>query len=74
MTLRMQESDMEALGLLFHRYSKLTLGIARRVLRDNDEAEDLVQEISLFLYFKSKLFDPTSTSIRYAHIHIHTYI
>jgi putative SOS response-associated peptidase YedK len=26
MTLRMQESDMEALGLLFHRYSKLTLG------------------------------------------------
>jgi RNA polymerase sigma-70 factor (ECF subfamily) len=61
---RMQESDMAALGLLFHRYSKLTLGIARRVLRDNDEADDLVQDIFLFLYFKSKLFDPSKGSAR----------
>jgi RNA polymerase sigma-70 factor (ECF subfamily) len=61
---RLQESDVEALGLLFHRYSKLTLGIARRVLRDNDEAEDLVQDIFLFLYFKSKLFDPSKGSAR----------
>jgi RNA polymerase sigma-70 factor (ECF subfamily) len=61
---RMQEADMEALGLLFRRYSRLTLAIARRVLRDNDEAEDLVQDVFLFLYFKSRLFDSTKGSAR----------
>lgn len=62
--LRMQASDMEALGLLFHRYARLTLGIARRVLRDNDEAEDLVQDVFLFLFFKNKMFDPAKGSAR----------
>lgn len=41
---RVQESDMEALGLLFRRCVNLVLEIARRVLRDGDEAEDLVQD------------------------------
>src|SRR5713226_7762795 len=49
---------MDALGLLFHRYSRLMLGIARRVLQDNDEAEDLVQDVFLFLFYKGKTFDP----------------
>ncbi len=62
--LRMQASDMEALGLLFHRYARLTLGIARRVLRDKDEAEDLVQDVFLFLFFKSTMFDPARGSAR----------
>lgn len=62
--LRMQASDMEALGLLFHRYSRLVLGIARRVLRDSAEAEDLVQDVFLFLFFKSKIFDPSKGSAR----------
>jgi RNA polymerase sigma-70 factor, ECF subfamily len=62
--LRMQASDVEALGLLFHRYARLTLGIARRVLRDKDEAEDLVQDVFLFLFFKSKMFDPARGSAR----------
>ena len=55
---RLQAGDMEALGLLFHRYSRLLLGIARRVLQDNDEAEDLVQDVFLFLFYKGKTFDP----------------
>jgi RNA polymerase sigma-70 factor (ECF subfamily) len=62
--LRMQLADMEALGLLFRRYARLTLGIARRVLRDGDEAEDLVQDVFLFVYFKSKMFDPSKGSAR----------
>jgi RNA polymerase sigma-70 factor (ECF subfamily) len=61
---RLQACDMEALGLLFRRYSRLTLGIARRVLRDGDEAEDLVQDLFLFLFFKSKMFDPSRGSAR----------
>jgi RNA polymerase sigma-70 factor, ECF subfamily len=59
---RLQASDMEALGLLFQRYARLMLAIARRVLRDNDEAEDLVQDVFLFLFSKSKLFDPAKGS------------
>ncbi len=62
--MRLQASDMEALGLLFHRYAGLMLSIARRVLRDNDEAEDLVQDVFLFLFFKSKSFDPAKGSAR----------
>jgi RNA polymerase sigma-70 factor (ECF subfamily) len=61
--LRMQASDTSALSLLFQRYSRLTLSIARRVLRDNEEAEDLVQDVFLFL-FKSKMFDPEKGSAR----------
>ena len=60
----LQASDMEALGLLFQRYAGLMLSIARGVLRDNDEAEDLVQDVFLFLFFKSKSFDPAKGSAR----------
>jgi RNA polymerase sigma-70 factor (ECF subfamily) len=62
--LRMQTADMEALGVLFSRYARLTLGIARRILRDEHEAEDLVQDVFLFLFFKSKLFNPSKGSAR----------
>ncbi len=55
---RLQSGDMEALELLFHRYSRLLLGIARRVLQDNQEAEDLVQDIFLSLFYKGKTYDP----------------
>jgi RNA polymerase sigma-70 factor (ECF subfamily) len=60
----LQASDMEALGVLFQRYAGLMLSIARRVLRDNDEAEDLVQDVFLFLFLKSKSFDPAKGSAR----------
>jgi RNA polymerase sigma-70 factor (ECF subfamily) len=60
----LQASDMEALGLLFQRYAGMMLSIARRVLRDNDEAEDLVQDVFLFLFFRSKSFDPAKGSAR----------
>ncbi|MGH9644889.1 MAG: RNA polymerase sigma factor [Terriglobales bacterium] len=55
---RVQAEDMEALALLFHRYSKLMLGIARRILQDNQEAEDLVQDVFLFLFYKGRTFNP----------------
>jgi RNA polymerase sigma-70 factor, ECF subfamily len=61
---RLQSGDMEALGLLFHRYSRLLLGIARRVLQDNNEAEDLVQDVFLFLFYKGKTFDPAKGQAR----------
>lgn len=48
----------EALGLLFRRYRRTVLNVAKRILRDESEAEDLCQEVFLLLFQKAKLFDP----------------
>jgi RNA polymerase sigma-70 factor (ECF subfamily) len=46
-----------ALTLLFRRYRRTVLNVAGRILRDQFEAEDLCQEVFLFLFQKAKLFD-----------------
>jgi len=48
-----------ALALLFRRYRSKVLNIARRILKDASEAEDLCQEVFLFLFEKAELFDLT---------------
>jgi RNA polymerase sigma-70 factor, ECF subfamily len=48
----------EALALLFRRHRGVVLNIARRILKDASEAEDLCQEVFLCLFQKAKLFDP----------------
>ncbi len=47
----------EALAEIFCRYARLVFGVGFRILRDAGEAEDLVQEVFLFLYQKAELFD-----------------
>ena len=44
-----QSGDREALSLLFDRYSRLVLNVATRILRDPTEAQDLVQEVFLYI-------------------------
>jgi DNA-directed RNA polymerase specialized sigma24 family protein len=44
-----QSSDREALSLLFDRYSCRVLNVATRILRDPTEAQDLVQEVFLYI-------------------------
>jgi RNA polymerase sigma-70 factor, ECF subfamily len=61
---RLQAGDSEALSSLFRRYASLVRGIGRRLLRDDAEAEDLVQEVFLFLFCKSAAFDVTKGSAR----------
>jgi len=61
---RFQEADREAVGAFFDRYARLVLGIGMRTLRDRGEAEDLVQDVFLELYEKSKAFDPSKGSAR----------
>jgi RNA polymerase sigma-70 factor, ECF subfamily len=56
--------DREALALLFRRYAHLVLHIGKRILRDRYEAEDLVQEVFLYLHRKSGVFDRTKGSAR----------
>lgn len=50
--------------VLFQRYSRLVLSRAHRVLGDRNEAEDVVQEVFLYIHRKSELFDPTRGSLK----------
>jgi RNA polymerase sigma-70 factor, ECF subfamily len=47
----------DALALLFRRHRRAVSNVALRILRDPSEAEDLCQEVFLFLFQKAKQFD-----------------
>lgn len=61
---RIHVGDREALGMLFRRYAHSIRNIGRRILRDRGEADDLVQEVFLYIHRKSVLFDSTKGSAR----------
>jgi len=52
----------DALALLFRKHTRAVRNVAYRILRDEPEADDLVQEVFLFLFQNSALFDPTKGS------------
>jgi RNA polymerase sigma-70 factor (ECF subfamily) len=54
----------EALAALFERYARLTRSVAVRILRDTAEAEDLVQDLFLFIQRKCGIFDGTKSTAR----------
>jgi RNA polymerase sigma-70 factor (ECF subfamily) len=56
--------DREALGLVFRRYARLVRHVGQKILRDDGEADDLVQEVFLYIYRKSVLFDKSKGSAR----------
>jgi RNA polymerase sigma-70 factor (ECF subfamily) len=56
--------DHEALAALFERYARLTRSVAVRILRDTAEAEDLVQDLFLYIQRKCGIFDSAKSSAR----------
>ena len=54
--------DLEALGLLFQRYERIVRSIATRILRNSAEADDLVQDLFLFVQRKCSIFDSSKSS------------
>jgi RNA polymerase sigma-70 factor, ECF subfamily len=54
---RDKEVQKQSMELLFERYARLIHSIGYRVLRDWGEAEELVQNVFLYLYQKAELFD-----------------
>jgi RNA polymerase sigma-70 factor (ECF subfamily) len=54
----------EALAVLFDRHHRQIFHVARRVLRDNGEAEDLIQEIYLQFYRDAAKFDASRGSVK----------
>ena len=59
---RTMSGDKEALGLLFQRYVRAIRSIGRRILRDDAEADDLVQDLFLFIQRKCAIFDSSKSS------------
>jgi RNA polymerase sigma-70 factor (ECF subfamily) len=59
---RVAKGDAEALGQLIDRYSRLVMRIAVRILHDYAEAEEIMQEVFLYIYRKAGLFDSSRGS------------
>lgn len=60
----LRSGDHGALGELFRRYAGLIRAVAARILNDIEEAEDVVQDVFLFLQRKCSVFDRTKSSAR----------
>jgi RNA polymerase sigma-70 factor (ECF subfamily) len=58
----LQKGEQQALGQLFERYARVVRSIATRILRDASEADDLVQDLFLFLQRKCAAFDSQKSS------------
>lgn len=55
---RVSLGSKEALGFLFRRHRSAVSNVAQRILKDASEAEDLCQEVFVYLFQKARLFDP----------------
>jgi RNA polymerase sigma-70 factor (ECF subfamily) len=65
-----REGDNEALCVLFRRYARSVRNIAYRILRNEAEADDLVQEVFLRIFRKAALFDSTTGAARTWILHL----
>ncbi len=54
----------EALAILFRRYATRIRAIGSRILRDPGEADDLVQEVFLYVFRKGRLYDSSKGPAR----------
>jgi RNA polymerase sigma-70 factor, ECF subfamily len=61
---RIGDGDKEGLACLFHRYARLVRAVGYKILRDDSEADDLLQEVFLFIHQKSMVFDRSKSSAR----------
>ena len=54
----------DALAVLFDRYQRLVYCIARRIIQDDGEAEDLTQEVFFEIYRKASRYDAQRGSVK----------
>ena len=58
----LKERQVDALGELYDRYARLVYGLAFKILRNLEEAEDLTQEVFLTLWYRHD-YDPARGSL-----------
>ncbi|MGB7497378.1 MAG: sigma-70 family RNA polymerase sigma factor [Candidatus Acidiferrum sp.] len=61
---RIRPGDQEATALLFQRYAQLVRVVSLRILRDEAEADDLVQDLFLFLHKNAGIYDSSKSTPR----------
>jgi RNA polymerase sigma-70 factor (ECF subfamily) len=54
----------EALALLFRRHARIVRNVAYRILRNEAEADDLVQDVFIFIFRKAALFNASRGTAR----------
>jgi RNA polymerase sigma-70 factor (ECF subfamily) len=58
------KGSREALAILFRRYARLVRTIAMRIVRDDSEADDLLQDVFLFVHRNCSVFDSSKSGVR----------
>jgi RNA polymerase sigma-70 factor, ECF subfamily len=58
------QGTKEALAVLFRRHARVVRNVACRILRDEAEAEDLVQDVFIFIFRKAAIFKPSHGTAR----------
>jgi RNA polymerase sigma factor (sigma-70 family) len=61
---RLAAGDESSLAQIYERHAGLVFGVARRVLADASLAEDVTQEVFVFLWEHPERFDPTRGTLR----------
>ncbi len=61
---RVGQGEREALAILFRRLARTVRGVAYRILQNEAEADDLVQDIFIFILRKAALYKPSHGSAR----------
>ena len=61
---RIQSGDKQALSVLYDRHARLILSVGLRILRDTSEAQELVQDVFLYVFQKSQDFDSAKSKLR----------
>jgi RNA polymerase sigma-70 factor (ECF subfamily) len=57
-------ADADAVAVLYQRYRRLVFAVALQVLRDEGEAEDVLQNVFVDLYKTPLRYDPSRGSVR----------
>jgi RNA polymerase sigma-70 factor, ECF subfamily len=60
----------DALSLIFRRHAPAVRNVSYRILRNEAEADDLIQEVFLFIFRKADLFNPSYGSARSWIVHV----
>jgi RNA polymerase sigma-70 factor, ECF subfamily len=61
---RLIAGDHDALAVLFDRYHRLVFSVAIRILREEGEAEDVVQTVFLNIFESATKFDPLKGTLK----------
>lgn len=60
----LEHEDADAIAVLYQRYKRLVFAVAARILRDDGEAEDVVQNVFVDLFRTTVRYDPSRGSVR----------